>query len=414
MERDVDIIVVGGGPAGIGAALAGAENGARVLLLERYGRLGGMAVQALVGPLLGGVRSAVVERILQATGGRTLDFARLDLQYYDLLAQAGVTVRLHSPVMGVLTEGQAVTGVQVYGKDGQHEFRTRAVIDATGDGDVAFLAGVPYELGREGDGLLQPMSVMFTVSGVAPEGTFLCGSEEEARIRKVGERTWEDIVTEGQRTGELAEHVGVIRLYRGNVPGRVTVNATQVNGLNGLSADDLTQAEIEGRRQAFQIVDFLRRHLPGYENCHAEMMPAVIGVRETRRFQGCARLEKADCLRGATFADAVVFDANFCIDIHNPSGSGQSAGHGETAQGQAERCRPYQIPYGCLVPQAVEGLLLAGRCISASHEAHASLRVMCIGMAIGVAAGAAAAQATAEGRRLRDVEVRRLLPYLLG
>ena len=400
-----DVIVCGGGPAGIGAAYSAASAGARTLLLEASGRLGGMAVQAMVGPFMGAVRSRVVDAVMAAIGGRTIDFCQLDLQLYDLLTGLGVHVLLHAPVVAPVLAGRRLGGVEIMTKTGSRRFTAEQFIDATGDGDLAFMAGVPFEMGRAGDGLVQPASIMFTIRGIDPPRRFLCGSEGEARRRVVNGRTWEEWVTEAQRKGELPAHVGVVRLYATRQADENGVNATQINGVNGLDPVDLTRAEVEGRRQACQIVAFLRRSLPGYEHAALAMMPAVVGVRETRRFRGLARLEKEDCLRGASFADAVVFGASFPIDIHNPAGSGQAAGLGEFVQGEAERGKPYEISYGCLVPWEVEGLLLSGRCISASHDAHASLRVMCIAMATGAAAGAAAAWAAKHHRSTHDVPV---------
>ena len=204
----------------------------------------------------------------------------------------------------------------------------------------------------------------------------------------------------------------MVRLYAAVRDDENIINATQVNYINGSSSADLTRAEIEGRRQAFQIVDFLRKSLPGYENAFVSQMPAAIGVRETRRFEGVARLEKADCIAGRIFDDAVVHGACFAIDIHNPAGGGQAAGRDEHEVGTAERARPYDIPYGVLVPSRVDGLLFAGRCISASHEALASCRVMCIAMALGGGAGAAAAYAAKNGCELRDVPVSKIQPLL--
>ncbi|MDQ0288281.1 FAD-dependent oxidoreductase [Oligosphaera ethanolica] len=411
-SRQYDVLVCGGGPAGIGAAYGAASAGARTLLLEGSGRLGGMAVQAMVGPFMGGVRSRVVDAVMAAVGGRTIDFCQLDLLLYDLLAGLGVQVLLHAPVLAPVMDGQRLRGVDIMTKTGPRRFTAALFIDATGDGDLAYMAGVPFEMGRAGDGLVQPASIMFTIRGIDPQRRFVCGSEEEARRRVVNGRTWEEWVTDAQRKGELPAPVGVVRLYATRQADENGVNATQINGVNGLDPVDLTRAEVEGRRQACQIVAFLRRSLPGYENATMAMMPAVVGVRETRRFCGLARLEKEDCLRGANFADAVVFAASFPIDIHNPAGSGQAAGLGDYMQGEAERGKPYEIPYGCLVPKDVEGLLLAGRCISASHEAHASLRVMCIAMATGAAAGAAAAWAAQHGVSTRAVPVAELQPRL--
>lgn len=407
-----DVIVCGGGPAGVGAAYSAAAAGARTLLLEASGRLGGMAVQAMVGPFMGGVHSRVVDVVMAAIGGRTFDFCQLDLQLHELLDKLAVRVLLHARVVAPVMEGSQLKSVEIVTKSGPRRFSAPVFIDATGDGDLAYLTGAPYEMGRESDGLVQPASIMFTIRDVDPQRRFLCGSEHDARQRMVNGRSWEEWVSEAQASGELPAEVGVIRLYATRHADENGVNATQINGVNGLDPADLTRAELEGRRQARQILDFVRRRLPGYENATLAMMPAVVGVRETRRFCGQARLVKEDCLRGASFADAVVFGANFPIDIHNPAGSGQAAGQNEFAQGEAERGKPYEIPYGCLLPQGVEGLLLAGRCISASHEAHASLRVMCIAMATGAAAGAAAAWAAKHGCSLRDVPVPELQAQL--
>jgi hypothetical protein len=160
----------------------------------------------------------------------------------------------------------------------------------------------------------------------------------------------------------------------------------------------LTRAELTARRQAQVVLAFLQRHAPGYEQAYIAAMPAMVGVRETRRVLGLHYLTREALLAGRKDPEAVVRDASFPIDIHNPAGSGQ-------AEGLAARVQPYDIPYGCLVPRAVDGLLVAGRCISGSHEAHASYRVMCIAMAIGAAAGAAAAQSVHRGVPPRAVDV---------
>ena len=220
----------------------------------------------------------------------------------------------------------------------------------------------------------------------------------------MGAKTWEAVVQEEITAGKLPPEVGVIRLYPGRNESVAVVNATQVNGLFGVKSEDLTRAEITTRRQAMQIVDVLRRRLPGYEKCFIAEMPAVVGVRETRRFEGVDRLTTEDVLTGRKRPDAVARKCSFVIDIHNPTGAGQADGRGQDAvTGGARRVKPYDIPYGALVPKKVDGLLFCGRCLSASHEALASCRVMGNAMATGVGAGAGAAYAIQHGIEVRQV-----------
>lgn len=396
--KEVDVLVCGGGPAGVAAALMAARGGATTLLVERYGRLGGAAVNNLVNPLMGGVASplaAEISRRFAESGG---DYGTLDLVYAEMLQEAGVSILLHSWAFEAVRQGNRVTGVRFLSKQGIYEIRAKITVDATGDGDVAALAGAEYEQGREGDGRLQPMTIMFWLGGIDKSVGLLCGSEEEAMQVRVPEGIWHDVVHQGIARGELPPNVGIIRVYEANRPGERCINATQVNGVDGTNVEDLTRAELEGRRQALQVRNFMRKHAPGYENCFVSQMPQSIGVRETRRFLGLNYLSREDLVAGRKWDTAVVRDANFVIDIHNPAGPGQ-------AHGFAEKAKPYDIPYGCLVPRTVDGLLLAGRCISGSHEAHASYRVQRIVQAIGAAAGAAAAIATAQRLQPRDVPV---------
>jgi hypothetical protein len=401
-----DAIVAGGGMGGVSAAIAAAREGARTLLVERHGRLGGMAINALVVPLMGWVKGhPLVDEILQRLpgvfdqwGSFRLDTETADIDLAEMVLEAGAEILLHGWIEGVDIESNAVRGVRVLTKQGPLDIRAKVVIDATGDGDVAFLAGAPFEQGRDADRLLQPMSILFKVGGVAADA-FVAGSEEAAREVMLGERTWHETVKDAQARGELPRHVGVIRLYQSCREGERIVNATQVNHVDGTRAEDLTRAEIEGRRQARAVLSVLRRHAPGYENCFISHFPAVVGVRETRRFLGVDYLTREDIVTGRARSDAIARGVCFPIDIHNPDGDGQAAGD------QAEQAKCYDIAYGCLVPRDTDGLLLSGRCISGSHEAHASYRVQKICMATGAAAGVAAALAVQQDKQPRDLDV---------
>lgn len=400
-EEKVDVLVCGGGPAGMAAAIMAARGGAKVLLVERYGRLGGMAVHARVAPLMGRSASPFVQEVLDRIGGARIDPDRLDLQYADLLEEAGADLLLHAWASQQLMNESRVEGTRFLSKQGMFDVRAKVTIDATGDGDVACGAGAQFEQGRNGDGLLQPMTIMYTVAGLDGERAVFCGGERAAKKLQIGGESWEAIVCRAGKAGELPENVGVVRTYRTSRSGEAVVNATQINYVDGTNVHDLSKAELEGRRQAFQILDFLKKYAPGYEDAYIAGMPAVIGVRETRRILGLEYLTRDDLIAGRQRDDAVVRKASFVIDIHNPDGSGQ-------AKGLAEHVKPYDIPYGCLVPKTVDGLLVAGRCISGSHEAHASYRVQQIAMAIGSAAGAAAAIVCKSNAMPREVPVKQV------
>jgi hypothetical protein len=419
---ETEILVCGGGPAGFAAATNAARLGRKVLLLERYGRLGGMGINARVWPLMGRVNSPFVKEVHNKIGGTGFDPEQADLHYADLLEQAGAKLLLHTWVTEPLMEGNRIVGVKAICKEGILSIRAGLVIDATGDADIAAAAGVPFDMGRDGDGLVQPMSIMFAVEGVAddahsPAGkTQYCGSEEAARRAKINDtETWETVTTQAQKNGELPETIGVVRTYKMRRKGKACVNATQVNRLYGTKVEDLTKAELECRRQAFRVVEFMRKHLPGYENCYVSHMPAVIGVRETRRIRGLEQLKREDLITGRKRDNAVVREAQFGIDIHNPDGGGQAENQNDTApQGGAARVKPYDIPLTCMIPQKVEGLLVAGRCISGTHDAHASYRVQNICMAMGSGAGTAAATALNDRVAPADVNIKKVQEILFN
>jgi len=295
--------------------------------------------------------------------------------------EAGVNLLLHSYFVDVIMRNDIIYAVIIVNKEGMQAIQPKIIIDATGDGDVAFKAGVPFEKGRETDRLLQPMSIMFKVGGVDKKVGILCfGETDRARVPS---GNWHWLVKKAARKGELPSNVTVIRIYEAPRPGERIINAVQVNYLDGTIVKDLTRGEIEGRQQVHQIIEFIKKHAPGYEDCYLLQTPTFIGVRETRRIRGQYRLTREDLLKGKRFKDAIAREVSFCIDIHNPNGGGQ-------AEGVARETLPYDIPYRCLLPLKIKNLLLSGRCISGSHDAHASYRISRICMATGQAAGVAA------------------------
>ena len=221
-----------------------------------------MAVQALVGPLMGSAKSPFMTEVLKRIGGRQCDPDWLDLHYADLVTEAGGKLWLHTWAAEVDKQGRRVTAVRAICKDGIVHFNARVIVDATGDGDIACRAGAAFEQGSPEDKLMQPMSIMYRLAGVDEQRAIVCGSEEAARRLKLDAGTWEEIVTAGQKRGELAATIGVVRLYRGCRPGERIVNATQINGVDGTKAADLTRAELECRRQAIQVLEFVNKHAP--------------------------------------------------------------------------------------------------------------------------------------------------------
>ena len=266
-------------------------------------------------------------------------------------------------------------------------------VDATGDGDVAAACGVPYIRGRESDGKMQPATLMFKVAGVDMERAVFPGSFETKVPTEKGE-------LQALAKEILPAPAGHVLLYGSTIPGIVTCNMTNITGIDGTDAEDLTRAEIICRKQMPRIVEFLREYAPGYENCYVISSASLIGIRETRHFKGLATITEQEIADAVQHEDYVVYDAHFNFDVHNITGSGLD----ETGcQHKFTQKNGYTIPYGCMVPEKIDGLLLSGRNISGTHMAHSNFRAMPICMGIGEACGAAAAIAVKTGRELRDI-----------
>jgi len=402
---EADVVVAGGGPAGVCAAVSAARMGAKTILVERFGCLGGNLTLGHVSPILGkvspGTMADEIRRLLNANHldapkvmtrngpEEHIDHEEAKGVLVKLCAEAGVTVLLCAPVLDVQMDGQRVTGLTVDTPKGLRTIRAKVVVDATGDGRVATAAGAEVKIGRDSDGATQPSTLEFVVDGVdESRGITAWGGTDPVKLPS-GEE-YRALCKRMNAAGELPENVTIVRLHRTFYPGERSVNATQINGIDPLNPIDLGRAEVELRGQIDQCVAFLRKYVPGFEKCRVKSSAGTLGVRETRRVMGDAMVVDDDLLVGRHYPDAVVHDAWFLIDIHNPKGGGQAEGHSHPA-------KPYDIRYGAFLPKGIEGLLTAGRCISGTHRAHASYRVMTPCMAMGEAAGVAAALAAKSG-----------------
>lgn len=406
IRKSYDVIVAGAGPAGICAAVAAARQGSKVALVERYGVVGGNLTAGFVGPILGmtgkgTMRDEVVnllgvpENDMIGETGRAHNFEKAKYVLAEFVNHENIDVYLQSAVCDVIMDGNAVKGVLVSVKGELFILKADVVIDATGDGDVAYLCGAETEKGRE-DGLMQPVTLEFTLAGVDEEKGIICiGDVDEVKLN--GER-FLDYCKRCANEGKIPEHLAAVRLHPTVNAGERQVNTTQVNGVDVTKVEEIYPADLELRRQINLLTDFVRENLPGYENSRCVASGATTGVRETRRVMGEYVITAEELAEGKRFEDVIVHNAEFIVDIHNPAGAGQ-------AEAKIQYVKPYDLPYRCFVPKKVDNLLIAGRCISGTHRAHASYRVMSICMAMGEAVGIAAALCVENNCKPRELNV---------
>lgn len=392
-----DVLVLGSGPSGFAAAYSAAKNGAKVVLVEQCGDVGGISTTGLMSHWTGGCESPIYYEILRrsaeknegANKGRitaTIDPEKLKTLYLEMLDEADVKIMLYTFALDAICDGDKVLGASVVNKSGRTDIYAKVTIDATGDGDIAAKAGAEFILGRESDNKMQPATLMFKVAGVDCERAAFIPSFETTYDTPKGE-------LQALAKKHIPYPAGHILTYATTLPGVVTCNMTNVIDIDGTCADDLTKATILCRRQMDEIVKYLREFVPGFEKCFIIDSASLIGIRETRHFKGKYTLNEQDILEARVFDDYVVKDARFNFDVHNITGSGLDK---TGVQKHFTQKKGYTIPYRCLLPEVKENLLLCGRNISGTHIAHSNFRAMPICAGIGEAAGVAAAIAVSK------------------
>ena len=416
MENKYDVVVVGGGTAGIASAIASARHGARTLLLERNGFLGGNATLAMVpalcaysdydGPVVTGIPLELLENMLKlggATDNRGREYPFSSFSYVDMetlkyvtetmVLEAGAQICFNTLVVGVLKTDNRVSGIEVETGHGRQRIEADVVIDCTGDGEVAALAGAEYAFGREEDGRVMGSSMMIRIGGVTKK---LTNPHEDCA----------EITALLQPAMENNEIIHYDRVFVEPLPrkGEAFINTTTLFG-NPIDTQVASDWLWIGRRHAHCLVQALNKYVPGCENAYITQTGSQIGVRESRRVLGDYVLTEEDVKSAARFSDGVAWGAFQAIDIHR-------AMPDEKPIFDKFYSGAYHIPYRCLLPKGLDGILVAGRCLSADRPAFASARMMVNCMSMGQAAGTAAAMAVSQKKQPRQLDACELIDTL--
>lgn len=405
-----DLIVVGGGLTGVAAAVAARREGLDVLIVEKAGFLGGAPGTLLINPFMPYATTVDGKRfelsrgfftelrgLLKEVGGYVDGREDIHEEYVKLVLdrlvwKEGIQPLFHAVLCGVEQEGEHLTAVRVVTKAGILTFRGRYFIDASGDAALAVMAGCPYHLGRP-DGLCQPMTLCFRIGNVDIP-TFQKHRQEMQEKYK-----------QFQAEGKIKNPREDVLIFHTLVDGVLHFNTTRVVKHDPTDPFDVTEAEMIAREQMFEMYDFLKNNCPGFEHSQLLYSAGEIGARESRMIDGEYLLTETDLRDCVQFEDAIAA-GNYDIDIHNPEGSGTS--HYYFPEGTW-----YTIPYRSLQPRGADNLLVAGRCISSTHEAQASYRIMPIVATLGQAAGTAVALAARDDIGVKEIDVRKLQETLV-
>jgi hypothetical protein len=440
VRHEADVVVVGGGVSGVCAAIASARAGANTLLIERYGALGGNLTIGLLeasmsfhdrdgNQLIGGIPDEIISRLAREGGSpghveddfgyagtvTPYDPEELKMVCLEMVQEAGARLLLHTWVVDAVVQDARLVGLIIENKSRRQGVAAEVFVDCSGDADVAALAGVEFSVGRAADGVTQPMSILFKLGNVDVDGilsyvfanpsdfkTFGTSLERLRTSRYLHLWGFGKILEAGYAAGELPFQRSEMHVLVDRPRRELIINATRFAG-DGTKTEDLTRAEIVLRRQVKALVKYLRKACPGLQQSY--LMSTAMGaqVRETRRIVGEYELNIDDVTKGTAFPDTIALN-HFPCDLHLADSKGMETHHTVA----------HQIPYRSLVPNKIDGILVAGRCVSATREALAAIRQTAPAMAMGQAAGTAAAVSVRTSRvRNARAQPRELPVHLL-
>lgn len=413
MKQSYDLVIAGGGFTGVAASVAAAREGLSVLILEKNGYLGGAACMNYVNPFMryymrshdengehkgrnvnAGIFSMILDR-LDEMGGLHKNKVTFNEEYIKILfdrlvRENGIDLLLHTYVIGAKTENGIVKSVEFVNKSGKGSVSARYFIDSSGDGDLAVYAGCDYQLGRESDALCQPMTLCFRIANVDRSKFFAKGVQEKAT----------ELYNKLQAEGKIKNPREDILTFTHMADGVVHFNSTRIIKHNPTNTEDLTDAEMNAREQMLELYHFMKENVDGFENSTLLASAPNIGIRESRMIKGRYVMCADDIKNCSKFYDSIA-QGNYEIDIHNPDGSGTE--HYKLKDGEY-----YTIPYRALMPEMIDNLLVAGRCISSTHEAQAAYRIIPICTCIGEGAGMAIALAAKNNSKTEDIDINEL------
>lgn len=446
LRHNYDVVVSGAGTAGAMAAIAAARTGAKTLLIDQYGSIGGLLTtgMTLLGTsdaegyqALGGIGAELFQRLIPIQGGTrtaldplfgsiaTHDPELAKLTLLEMAEEAGVHCLLHTYVADVLMDGTRIAAVLVANKGGLEVIPAKCFVDCTGDADLTARGNGKFTFGRESDSMTQPVTSIFRVGGVdvgkiwdyleehpeelhVPNG--LSGQPQHIDYLRntpgAHVDTFRQLILKARQAGDFdipREGVGI-----STMPGRseVTVNVTRVHGIDGTNPDDISRAEVETQKQMLQAMRFLRKYAPGFGDARIISSPYQVGVRETRHIVGSYTLQKEDILSGADFPDQIGRGA-YPLDVHDVKPGTEGLGHVVKGSGITllKIAKSYGIPARCLIPQGIDNITAGGRSISATHEAAGSIRGQAVCMVTGHAAGTMAAMAALENCAVSQLSI---------